>query len=82
MSKLEAHLDARLPPSRQFGKMSCYCKENKFNPTVKFDEYKTFNFTNYQQIFKESGYSSSNYGYIKSDQRILNDAMARRDNIF
>ena len=26
MSKLEAQLDARLPESRQYGKMSCYCK--------------------------------------------------------
>ena len=26
MSKLEAHLDARLPLSRQYGKMTCYCK--------------------------------------------------------
>jgi hypothetical protein len=25
MSKLEAHLDAKLPLGRQYGKMSCYC---------------------------------------------------------
>lgn len=63
MSKLEAHLDARLPLSRQYGKMTCYCKQNKFDPFVKFDEYKTFNFTNYQAMFNESGYAVPNFGY-------------------
>jgi hypothetical protein len=47
MSKLEAHLDVKLPASRQYGKIACYCKQNKFEPLVKFEEYNTFNFTNY-----------------------------------
>lgn len=51
MSKLEAHLDAKLPLGRQYGKMNCYCKQNLFDPFVKFDEYNNFNFENYQLLF-------------------------------
>jgi hypothetical protein len=82
MSKLEAHLDAKLPLGRQYGKMSCYCKQNLLNPMVTFNEYNLFNFENYKGLFNEYPYNSKEFGYTKEDQEKLDILMTSRGNIF